>query len=116
MSPPLLRILRDLTEEFQRSKPLEIPVYILRAAVNCGQNRKSQCKMRQRSSRSERRKMALPSVARRIKDTGRTASELVRKLVFALNEYQRNFLLLRWEWSWKRGRRESCLIFLAEEN
>ena len=75
MSPPLLRILRDLTEEFQRSKPLEIPVYILRAAVNCGQNRKSQCKMRQRSSRSERRKMALPSVARRIKDTGRTATE-----------------------------------------
>ena len=84
MSPPLLRILRDLTEEFQRSKPLEIPVYILRAAVKCGQNRKSQCKMRQRSSRSERRKMALPSVARRIKDTGRTASELVRKLVSAL--------------------------------
>ena len=67
MSPPLLRILRDLTEEFQRSKPLEIPVYILRAAVNCGQNRKPQCKMRQRSLRSKRRKAALPPVARRIK-------------------------------------------------
>ena len=34
---------------------------------SCRRNRKLQCKMRQRSSRSERRKMALPSVARRIK-------------------------------------------------
>ena len=37
--------------------------HLLHAAVNCGQNRKPQCKMRQRSARSERRKAAQPSVA-----------------------------------------------------
>ena len=36
--------------------------HLLHAAVNCGQNRKPQCKIRQRSLRSKQRKAAQPPV------------------------------------------------------